>query len=95
MFDAVSGSAVAVCMTDMGDRFRLICGNIELVSLPYSMPYLPVTRLMWKLKLDFETGTKKWPAEGGGHHSVVSTVLDRTDIELYAKLINMEYVVIG
>ncbi len=27
VFDGVTGNGIAVCMTDMGDRFRLICAE--------------------------------------------------------------------
>ena len=94
VFNSVTGPAVAVCMTDMGDRFRLICAEIELIAPPRPMPNLPVARLMWKIKPDFETGIKAWLEAGGGHHTVVSTALTSTDIELFAKLTGTECIVI-
>ena len=94
VFEGVVGDAVAVCMTDMGDRFRLICAEIELVRQPQPMPKLPVARLMWKLKPDFKKGVKAWLEAGGGHHSVVSTALTSSDIEMFAKLTDTECIVI-
>jgi L-arabinose isomerase len=94
VFDGVTGSGVAVCMTDMGDRFRLICAEIEMVRQPEAMPKLPVARLMWKPKPDFKTGIKAWLEAGGGHHTVVSTALNSGDIELFAKLTETELVLI-
>lgn len=94
VFNSVTGPAVAVCMTDMGDRFRLICAEIELITPPEDMPKLPVARLMWKIKPDFETGIKAWLEAGGGHHTVVSTALTSSDIELFAKLTGTECIVI-
>ena len=95
VFDGITGDAVAVCMTDMGDRFRIICADIELVKQPKEMPNLPVARIMWKIKPDFETGVKAWLEAGGAHHTVVSTALDREDIELFARLTGAEFVAIG
>lgn len=95
VFDGVTGDAVAVCMTDMGDRFRLICANIELIKQPKPMPKLPVARIMWKLKPSFKEGAKAWLEAGGGHHTVVSTALTREDIELFAKLTDTELIMIG
>ncbi len=94
VFDGVTGSGVAVCMTDMGDRFRLICAEIELVGQPEATPRLPVARLMWKPRPDFKTGIKAWLEAGGGHHTVVSTALASGDIELFAKLTGTELVLI-
>lgn len=94
VFDGIAGDAVAVCMTDMGDRFRLICADIELIKPPKSMPELPVARLMWKLKPDFKTGAKAWLEAGGGHHTVVSTALTAEDMALFAKLTDTELILI-
>ena len=94
VFDGVRGEGVAVCMTDMGDRFRLIAAEIELVAPPEPMPNLPVARIMWKLKPDFKTGAAAWLYAGGGHHTVVSTALTIEDIRLFAKLTGTELVVI-
>lgn len=94
VFEGTKGDAVAVCMTDMGDRFRLICAEIELVSQAKPMPKLPVARLMWKLKPDFKTGVKAWLEAGGGHHTVVSTALTSEDIAMFAKLTDTEFILI-
>ena len=94
VFDGVEGDAVAVCMVDMGNRFRLICAKIELVKQPKPMPKLPVARIMWKLKPNHAIGAAAWIYAGGAHHTVVSTALTVDDIRLFAKLTDTELVVI-
>jgi len=94
VFDGVCGDGIAVCMTDMGDHFRLVAAQIELVRQPKSMPNLPVARIMWKLKPNFKTGAAAWLYAGGGHHTVVSTALSMDDLRLFAKLTCTELVVI-
>lgn len=94
VFDGTEGKGIAVSMIDMGDRFRLVCAEIELVKQPEKMPKLPVARVMWKIKPSFEVGTAAWIYAGGAHHAVVSTALDVNDIRLYAKLTNTELVII-
>ncbi len=94
VFDGISGKGIAVSMVDMGDRFRLVCAEIELIDQPKAMPRLPVARLMWKIKPDFATGAAAWIYAGGAHHAVVSTALTADDIRLFAKLTNTELVVI-
>ncbi|MBO5312928.1 MAG: L-arabinose isomerase [Clostridia bacterium] len=94
VFDGVEGDAVAVCMIDMGNRFRLICASIELVKQPKPMPKLPVARIMWKLKPDHATGAAAWIYAGGAHHTVVSSALTVEDVRLFAKLTDTELVVI-
>ena len=94
VFDGIEGEGIAVSLVDMGDRFRLICAEITLVKTPHDMPNLPVARLMWKLKPDFETGAAAWIYAGGAHHAVVSTSLTVDDIRLFAKMTDTELVVI-
>ncbi len=94
VFDGIKGDAVAICMTDMGDRFRLVAAEIELVKQPKHMPKLPVARLMWRLKPDFNTSASAWIYAGGGHHTVVSSALTMDDIRLFAKLTRTELIAI-
>jgi len=94
VFDGISGEGIAVSLVDMGNRFRLICAEIELVEQPNPMPKLPVARMMWKVKPDFQTGVAAWIYAGGAHHAVVSTALTTEDIRLLAKITNTELVVI-
>lgn len=94
VFDGITGKGIAVSMIDLGNRFRLICAEIELVKQPEPMPKLPVARLMWKLMPDFRTGAAAWIYAGGAHHAVVSTALGIEDVRLFAKLTDTELVVI-
>ena len=95
VFDGVTGDAIQVTMVDMGDRFRIICADIELVEQPYPMPNLPVARIMYRHKPDFATGTAAWCYAGGAHHAVVSNELTRDDIAMFARLTGTELIVIG
>lgn len=95
VFDGVTGDAIQVTMVDMGDRFRIICADIELVKQAAPMPKLPVARIMFRHKPNFEIGTEGWCYAGGAHHSVISTALTRADIALFAKLTGTELVTIG
>ncbi len=95
VFDGVTGDGIQVTLIDLGDHFRIICADIELVKQPEPMPKLPVARIMYRHKPDFATGTAAWCYAGGAHHSVVSTALTRADIALFAKLTGTELVTIG
>ena len=95
VFDGVTGNAIQVTMVDLGDRFRIICADIELVEQPAPMPNLPVARIMYRHRPDFATGTAAWCQAGGAHHSVVSTALTRRDIAMFAHLTGTELISIG
>jgi len=91
----VTGDGIQVTMVDMGDRFRIICADIELIKQPHEMPKLPVARIMYRHKPNFEIGTAAWCYAGGAHHSIVSTALTRYDIAMFAKLTGSELITIG
>lgn len=95
VFDGVTGDGIQCTLIDLGDHFRIICADIELVKQPQPMPRLPVARIMYRHKPNFEIGTAAWCYAGGAHHSVVSTALKREDIALFAKLTGTELVTIG
>ena len=95
VFDGVTGDGVQVTLIDLGDHFRIICADIELVKQPKPMPKLPVARIMYRHKPDFAIGTAAWCYAGGAHHAVISTALSREDIAMYARLTGTELVTIG
>ncbi len=95
VFDGVTGEGIQVTLIDLGDHFRIICADIELVKQPEPMPNLPVARIMYRHKPNFEIGTAAWCYAGGAHHSVVSTALTREDIALFAKFTGTELITIG
>ena len=95
VFDGVTGDGIQVTLIDMGDHFRIICADIELVKQPLPMPCLPVARIMYRHKPNFKIGTAAWCYAGGAHHSVVSTALNRDDIAMFARLTGTELITIG
>ena len=95
VFDSVTGDGIQVTMVDMGTHFRLICADIELVAQPKPMPKLPVARIMFRHKPNFQIGTAGWLYAGGAHHAVVSTALNRNDIAMFARLTGTELITIG
>lgn len=94
IFDGVEGEGIQVTMVDMGDHYRIICADIELVKQPKPMPNLPVARIMYRHKPNFKIGTEGWCIAGGAHHSVVSTALTKDDIALFAMLTGTELICI-
>ena len=95
VFDSVTGDGIQVTLVDLGDHFRIICADIELVKVPHPMPKLPVAQIMYRHKPNFAIGTAAWCYAGGAHHSVVSTALTREDSARCAHLTGTERIVIG
>ena len=64
--------AVVVGMADLGDRFRLVANEIDVVPPDEPLPKLPVARAVWKPRPDFQVSTEAWLTAGGPHHTVLS-----------------------
>jgi L-arabinose isomerase len=75
VFNAAPGPAVLVGMLDMGDRFRIVANELDLLPIEEELPKLPVARAIWKPRPDFFTATEAWLSAGGPHHSVLSCAL--------------------
>ena len=80
VFEGKSGSAKAVSLIDMGNRFRLIVLDLECVKPNKSMPNLPVARVMWRPEPNLEVSAACWLLAGGAHHT---TLVYDAPIELF------------
>ncbi|MNI28376.1 L-arabinose isomerase [compost metagenome] len=77
-----------------GTHYKLLINEVSAFEPKVPAPNLPVARVLWTVKPNFQDGVKAWSENGGGHHTVVSLNLTTDQIVTYAKLVNLEYVVI-
>ena len=68
VFDAPPGPAVNATLVDMGDRFRMVLNEVEVVSPPEPLTKLPVARALWKPLPDLNAAAAAWIYAGGSHH---------------------------
>ncbi|MGE6629179.1 L-arabinose isomerase [Bacillus sp. NPDC077027] len=94
VFDGKAGDGVVVSMADFGTHFKLLINEISAFEPAVPAPNLPVARVLWRMKPNFKDGVGAWIEHGGGHHTVVSLNLTTNQIVSYAKLVNLEYVVV-
>ena len=94
VFDAAPGPAIVVAMLDLGDRFRMLVNEVEVVPAREPLPKLPVARALWRPAPDFATAAEAWLAAGGPHHTVLSSALDVEVITDFAEIAGIELVVI-
>jgi L-arabinose isomerase len=94
VFDAAPGPGVVLGINDMGDRFRLVANEIEVVTPDEPLPKLPVARAVWKPTPDLRTSTEAWLTAGGPHHTVLSTALTTEHLWDLAGILGTELVVI-
>ena len=94
VFDAAPGQGFVVGMCDLGDRFRLVANDIEVVEPLAPLPNLPVARAVWRPAPDLPTSTECWLTAGGPHHTVLSTALSSEHIADLAEMTGTELALI-
>ncbi|WP_030262309.1 L-arabinose isomerase [Streptomyces sp. NRRL B-24484] len=94
VFDAEPGPAVVVGMADLGDRFRLVANEVDVVAPTEPLPHLPVARAVWKPRPDLRTSTEAWLTAGGPHHTVLTRALGTEELDDLAEMLSVELVLI-
>ncbi|MCC5574868.1 L-arabinose isomerase [Microtetraspora sp. AC03309] len=94
VFDAEPGPAVVVGLADMGDRFRLVANEIDVVAPPEPLPRLPVARAVWRPRPDLRTSTESWLTAGAPHHTVLSAAVGAEELTDFADMLGVELLVI-
>jgi L-arabinose isomerase len=94
VFTASPGPAVVVSLVDLGDRFRLVANEVDVITPPEALPKLPVARALWEPRPDFTTALEGWLVAGGSHHTVFSAALGLEAIADLAQMAGVELVTI-
>jgi L-arabinose isomerase len=94
VFNVAAGPALNASIVDMGNRFRLIVNTVEAVEPEHDLPKLPVARVLWKPYPDMKTGCAAWILAGGAHHTCYSQNLNAVNMEDFADIAGIEYVLI-
>jgi len=93
VFTTHEGTGVAATVVDMGNRFRMIVNQVDVIkSKP--LPKLPVASALWIPQPSFEVGAHAWILAGGTHHTSFSFALTQEYMEDYAEMAGIEMVVI-
>ena len=79
---------------DLGDRFRLLLNEVDIVTPPQPLPKLPVARAVWKPRPDLKTAAAAWIYAGGPHHTVLSQAVTSEQIEDFAEILGVELITI-
>jgi L-arabinose isomerase len=75
VFDATPGPAVVLGLADLGDRFRLVANEVDVVAPPQPLPRLPVARAVWRPRPDLPRSAEAWITAGAPHHTVPSSAV--------------------
>jgi L-arabinose isomerase len=94
VFDAAPGPAVVLGLADLGERFRLVANEIDVVAPPYPLPKLPVARALWRPRPDLPGSAEAWITAGAPHHTVLSRAVGVEELHDLAEMARTELVVI-
>nr|WP_234361599.1 L-arabinose isomerase [Plantactinospora sp. BB1] len=94
VFDATPGPGVVIGMADLGERFRLVANEIEVVPPDEPMPRLPVARAVWKPAPSLSTSAESWLTAGGPHHTVLTQAVGSATLRDFADMLHTELVLI-
>jgi L-arabinose isomerase len=93
VFKSATGKAINVSVIDLGNRFRMIVNEVEVVKCP-DMPNLPVASILWKPLPDLKNAATAWIYAGGAHHTGFSSAINSDYMKDFAKMSGIEYVLI-
>jgi L-arabinose isomerase len=94
VFNVSEGSALNASIIDMGNRFRLVVNEVDVISPPQPMPKLPVARVMWEPKPSLEIAAEAWILAGAAHHSSFSQSVTIEHMENFAEIAGIEMLLI-
>ncbi len=94
IFDVDSGPAINISLIDIGNRFRLLVNEVDVVNPEQDLPKLPVARVLWDPKPSMEIAAQSWILAGGAHHTVFSKAITTEFIEDLAEIAGIELLII-
>src|SRR5690606_35097560 len=94
VFDSKTGPALNASLVDMGNRFRLIVNKVESVPAAEPLPKLPVARALWVPEPNLQIGAAAWILAGGAHHTGFSLSVTAEQLEDFAEIAGIEYLLI-
>jgi len=95
VFNVPGGPGLNASLVDMGNRFRMIVNEVDVVDPEADLPKLPVARVVWVPKPDLKIGAAAWILAGGAHHTGFSMALTAEHMEDFSEMADIEYVRIG
>ena len=94
VFTAPPGPGLNAGIIDLGDRFRLLANEVEIVDPDEELPRLPVARAVWKPAPDLTTSAEAWLIAGGPHHTGLTTQYGIEVLSDFASIAGLELLVI-
>jgi L-arabinose isomerase len=94
VFDTPAGAGLNASMVHLGNRFRLVVNQVEVVAPQKPLPKLPVARAVWECKPNLQVATACWIHAGGAHHTGFSQAVTTEMLQDFAEMTGTELLVI-
>jgi L-arabinose isomerase len=95
VFNVSEGPALNASMIDLGHRFRLVVNEVDVVAPEKPLPRLPVARALWTPRPNLKVAAAAWIYAGGAHHAGFSQAIATKQMEMFAEMAGIEYILIG
>jgi len=92
VFTSPAGPAVVASIIDMGNRFRMIVNEIDVVTPEQDLPRLPVARTVWLPRPNLKIAAAAWIYAGGAHHIGFSQALTMEHLQDFTEIAGIELV---
>src|SRR4029453_6477374 len=94
VFTAGAGPAIVVGLLDLGDRFRLVLNEVDVVEPEEDLPRLPGGGSLAPPRPDLTTAAEAWLVAGGPHHTAFCRAVGREAFADLAEIAGIELLVI-
>ena len=95
VFNVPAGRGLNASMIDMGNRFRLLVNEVDVITPENDLPKLPVARALWAPQPNLKIAAEAWILAGGAHHTGFSQALTSEHLEDFAEIAGIEYLLIN
>ncbi len=95
VFTARSGPALNASLVDLGNRFRMIVNEVDVIPPDQPLPKLPVARAVWIPRPNLKVAATAWIRAGGAHHTGFSQAVTADHLKDFAEIAGIEFLRIG
>ncbi len=94
VFNVGSGSAINATLIDLGDRFRMIVNEVDVIQPEQKLSKLPVASAVWVPRPSLKVAAHAWILAGGAHHTGFSQSVTTQHLADFAEMAGIEFLVI-
>jgi L-arabinose isomerase len=91
IFNSRPGPAINASIMDMGNRFRMVVNEVDVVPPDAPLPKLPVARALWIPRPNLKVAAAAWIYAGGAHHTGFSLALNSEHLSDFAEMLGIEF----